>query len=283
MKKIFCLCPVLALLMLLNSCMSFRTIFQEPKVTFDSVKILKIDFTSASMIFRYKIDNPNSASLELAQFRYGFFIENNEFISGISPAPVKIAKEAESFVEIPVTVEYSKLFDILHDIYAKDTASYKITADFTFNLPVFGKASFPVKHEGSFPVLKLPSVSFESFKAVTITPFSALLELSLKVTNKNSFAISPDSFNFDLSVNKSQWMKGMLKNVSEMPPGKSSIVKIPVEINPIKIGKELFDYIFKGSPFDLLIDGNIAVRTSYPGIGNADIPFRVEKKTSVSE
>jgi len=283
MKKIIIAGAIIAVFLQLNSCASFKTIFKEPEVSFDSMRISGIDFNSAGFIFKYKVNNPNAVSLDMHQFKYDFYVEDNVFLSGTSLSPISIAKEAFSYVEIPVDIEYKKLFSVVKDLMKKDTAAYRIEAEFTFNLPVFGKAVFPVKYEGTFPVLKLPDVSFKSFKAVSITPFSAKLELAVEIFNKNSFAISPDSFNFDFTVNKSQWVKGIIKDINEMAPGKSTIVKIPVDINPAKIGKELFEYIFKGNSFDMILDGVVNVRTAYPGLGPAVIPFRIEKNTPITK
>ena len=283
MKKNVFIFTVFTLLMTLTSCASFKTIFKEPEVSFDSVKISGISFNTMDFIFKYKIDNPNAVSLNLESFKYDLFVENNKFISGVSPSPLSIKKEDSSFVEIPVSIEYKELLNVFKDLASKSSAAYRIESEFSVDLPVFGSRAFPVKHEGTFPVLKLPEVTFESFKALSITPFSAILELSVNIINKNSFAISPDSFNFDFTVNKSQWMKGIIKNIEEMAPGKSTVVKIPVEINPSKVGKELFEFIFKGKGLDLVLDGNVLLRTAYPGFGSADVPFRIEKSTAVSK
>ncbi|MDX9801062.1 MAG: LEA type 2 family protein [Spirochaetia bacterium] len=283
MKKKIIILTVSAMLVLITSCASFKSIFKEPEMSFDSVKISGISFNAMEFIFKYKIDNPNAVSLELSSFKYDLFVDNNKFISGVSPSPLSIKKEGSSFVEIPVAIEYKELFNVYKGLASKNSADYRIESEFTVDLPVFGSKVFPLKHEGTFPVLKMPEVTFESFKALSITPFSALLELSVNIVNKNSFAISPDSFNFDFSVNNSQWMKGIIKNIEEMAPGKSAKVKIPVEINPSKVGNELFDFIFNGKGLDLVLDGNVSLRTAYPGFASADVPFRIEKSTSVAK
>lgn len=274
---------ILITAMLLTSCASFKTIFREPEVSFDSASVSGIDFESAGFVFRYRVENPNAVSLELARFQYSLFVEDKLFISGTSAGPLSIAKESESFVDIPVDIVYRELYELLKDLFTKDSASYRIEAEFTFNLPVFGKAVFPVKYEGFVPLLKVPDITFEKLRIVSLSPFSANLEFLLKITNKNSFAISPDSFNFDLSVNKDQWLRGILKNIGEMAPGKSVTAKIPVEVNPAKIGTEIFDFIFKGIPLDIVLSGNMQIRTSYPGFNSADIPFSIEKNATAAK
>ncbi len=280
MKKIIF---IIMIPILFISCSSLKSVTKEPEVTFDSVKITNINFSSADFIFKYKVDNPNNISINVEQFTYDLIIENNKFISGISQSPISVAKSSSSFIDVPVTISYMDLYNLFSDIYKLDNANYILKTDFVLKLPVFGKKTFHLEHKGNFPVLKMPEIALKDIKALSINPFSAVIELSVDIINKNSFAISPDNFNFELYINKSQWLKGLLKNIDSLAPGKSTTVKIPIEINPAKVGKELFDYIFSSNGLDIFLKGNMAMRTSYPGIGTADIPFSLEKTISVKK
>ncbi|MCL2480787.1 MAG: LEA type 2 family protein [Spirochaetaceae bacterium] len=270
---------------LLISCSSFKSITQEPEITFDSFKIASINFNSADFIFKYNVNNPNNVSLNLEQFKYDLFIENNKFISGVSPAPISIEKKGNSFVDIPVTIVYKELFELFSNIYNLDTANYKLATEFTIKLPVFGKKAFPFEHSGTFPILKLPEVALREIKATSINLLSgsATIEFAVDIINKNTFAISPDSFTFELFVNKSQWLNGLLKDIDALAPNKSTTVKIPVNINIAKVGKDLFDSIFSGGNLDVSLKGNMAMRTAYPGIGSSNIPFNIEKTSAVKK
>ena len=268
---------------LLISCSSLKSITKEPEVKFDSVKITNINFTAADFIFKYKVENPNSVSLNVEQFKYDLFIENNKFLSGVSAAPVSIAKKSSSYVDIPVTVSYQELFKIYNNIYKQDTANYKLATEFTLQLPIFGKKTFPVDFNGAFPVLKIPEMTLRDVKIVSLNPISSTIEFTVDIINRNSFAISPDSFNFELYINKSQWLKGLLKNIEALQPGKSATVKIPLEINTLIAGKELLDNIIGGNNLDVVLKGNMAMRTSYPGIGQTNMPFSIEKAIPVKK
>ncbi|MCL2706212.1 MAG: LEA type 2 family protein [Spirochaetaceae bacterium] len=271
---------------LLISCSSLKSITKEPEVTFDSVKITNLNFTSADFIFKYKVNNPNNVSLNIEQFKYDLFVENDLFLSGVSPAPISVGKNTSSFVDIPVTVVYKNLFDLFSNIYRLDTANYKLATEFTLKLPVFGKKVFPLEHKGTFPVLKLPEVALKEVKttAINLLAGTATIEFAVDIINKNTFAISPDSFTFELFINKAQWLNGLLKDIGELAPNKSTTVKIPVTINVAKVGKDLFDNIFSGSGiFDVSLKGNMAMRTAYPGIGSTNIPFSIEKSSAVKK
>jgi LEA14-like dessication related protein len=265
------------------SCSSLGSINKEPEITFDSVKLTNVNFTSADFIFKYNVNNPNNVSLNIEQFKYDLLIENNKFISGVSAAPISIKKKGNSYVDVPVTIAYHDLFNIFSNIYKQDTADYKLAIDFTFKLPIFGNKIFHFEHEGTFPILKMPEVALREIKVLSMNPLSATIEVAVDITNKNNFAIAPDSFNFELYINKSQWLSGLLKDISALPANRSTTVKIPVNISPTRVGTELFNYIFTGSSkLDVLLRGNIAMRTSYPGIGQTNMPFSIEKTIPVS-
>ena len=278
MKNII-FCIMISILFI--SCSSLKSITQEPEITFDSVRITNINFTSADFIFKYNVNNPNNVSINVNQFKYDLFIEGSKFISGTSSSPISIAKQSNSPLDVPVTINYQDLFNVYSNIHRQDTANYKLATEFTLNLPIFGRRVIPFEYSGTFPVIKPPEIALRDVKAVNINPLSATIEFFVDITNRNSFAISPDSLNFELYVNRSQWLNGLLKDIAELPANRSTTVKIPVDISIAKIGKELFDYIFIGNNLDVLLKGNMALRTSYPGIGSTEIPFSIEKTVPV--
>ncbi|MCL2793544.1 MAG: LEA type 2 family protein [Spirochaetaceae bacterium] len=264
------------------SCSSLRSITQEPEVNFDSVRIANINFTSADFIFRYNVNNPNNASLNIDQFTYVLFVEGNKFISGVSPAPISIAKRGISYVDVPVTIAYKELFNTFSAIYRQDTANYNLATEFTLRLPIFGRKVIPIEHSGTFPVLKLPEIAFREIRVLSINPLAAAIELSLDITNRNNFAITPDSFNFELYINRSQWLSGLLNNIEALAPNRSTTLRIPININPAQVGHELFNHIFLGANLDVLLRGNMAMRTAFPGIGTTNIPFSIERTMPIN-
>ena len=279
MKNIILLTIITVLLV---SCSSLKSIAKEPEITFDNVRIASINFTSVNLVFRFKVNNQNNVSMNIEQFKYNLLIENRRFISGVSPAPISVAKKSTSYVDIPVTVQYRELFDVFTNIYRQDTADYNLATEFTIKLPAFGSKTLNFEHGGTFPVLKVPEIAFREIRVVNMSPLAATIEFVLDITNRNSFAISPDSFNFELYINESQWLNGLLKNINELAPNRSTAVRIPITINPAQVGIELFDYIFKGNNLNVLIKGNMEMRTAYPGIRSINIPFSIGKNMPVN-
>ena len=263
------------------SCSSLSGIFKEPDVSFSSVSIDSINFNFIDFIFYFEIDNPNSVSLELDSYSYNIIVEEKSIIKGVSQTPFIINKESKSMVEIPASVNFAELFETFTGLYSKESAAYTVDALFTFKLPVFGKMTYNAVHNGTFPVLKIPEISIKSFKVLNISPLSAVFELSVAVKNNNKFALSPDSFNYDFSVAGSSWLKGIAKNTADVMPEGESVIKIPVEMNPARIGRDIFDSIFKGDNIDISLTGSMMLRTSYPGFDSAEIPFSLGKKTAV--
>ena len=267
---------------LLSSCSYLKSIAKEPEITFDNVRIASINFTSVNLVFRYKVSNPNNISINIEQFKYNLLVENRKFISGVSPTPISVAKKRTSYVDIPVTVSYRELFNVFTSIYHQDTADYNLATEFTLKLPVLGSKTFHFEHDGTFPVLKVPEIAFREVRVASISPLAATIEFVLDITNRNNFAISPDGLNFELYVNESQWLNGLLKNIDTLAPNRSTTVRIPITINPAQVGIELFDYIFRGANLNVLIKGNMEMRTAYPGIGSTTIPFSIGRNMPIN-
>ncbi|MCL2294435.1 MAG: LEA type 2 family protein [Spirochaetes bacterium] len=283
MKKIF-LFPILISILLI-SCKSLTAITQEPEVTFDSARITSINFNSVDFLFRYNVNNPNNAAINLERFKYDLIIEGNRFFSGVSPGPLSIARRSISSVDIPVTIYYKELFNIFTNIYRQDTANYTLATEFTIRVPIpFFNPTISLEHSGTFPVLKMPDVALRDVRATGINMLrgTATVEFAVDIINRNTFAINPDSFNFDLSVNRSHLLSSVLRDIDALAPNRSTVVRIPVEISVARVGAELFNYIAGGNNLDVSLNGNMAVRTAFPGLGSANIPFSIERNAPVS-
>ncbi len=280
MKRII---PVCMIVLLFSSCASLQSVLKEPEVSFSSFKISKINFDTVDLLFTYKIDNPNPIGITLPKFAYNLYVEDASFVSGTSADSISIAQQKSSMVDIPVTLSYEDLFKVITTLLNENEADYKIDTDFFLNIPVIGEKKINLSHSGKFPILKLPEISLNEIKATSLNPLSPAVELSINITNKNIFAISPDALNFQVLFNNAKMIESSQRNIASLAPGKSTTIKIPIQANPVTLGTELISAIIGGKNMDVSFNGNFGFNTDYEGIGKTDIPFNLKKVLSVKK
>lgn len=259
------------------SCSSLRDVLKEPEISFNEFKISKINFDSIDLLFTYKIDNPNMFGITLPRFDYNVLIEDARFVSGTSSEHLVIARQGSSFVDIPVTLSYQDLFRAFGILLNQNEAAYTIGAGFYLDIPVAGEKKFDLTHSGKIPILKLPEISLNEIRALSVNPLSPAVELSVDITNKNIFTVSPNGFNFEVLLNGRKITESSQRNIAPMEPGKSSTLTIPIQLNAATLGVQLVSAIIGGRDIDIGFSGNLAFDTDYEGLGNINLPFDLNK------
>lgn len=131
----------------------------------DSVGLKKIDST----IF-LNIDNPNSMGLELKKVEYKVDINDiKDFAEGVTKKEIKVTSSKENSVEIPVSVNNTKIFSTLTSIVkAPEKINYTVTGKVYFStflgdIPIpFSRSSY-VDNSESISKIKKQIKSLYSF------------------------------------------------------------------------------------------------------------------------
>ena len=272
----------LTVMMVLFSCSTLKNIFNEPEVSFDKAEISAISFQDITLDFSFIVDNPNSVGIEMAGYAYELLIEGNSLMKGDTKEPLRIEADDRSVIKLPLTLTYKDLYNMFSDIKGKDQIAYKITNVFTFDLPVFGKASFPVEHEGTFPAVKLPEIAIDSLNLKSLNPFKSTMELVLRVRNRNTFSLSLDSIDYDFKVNTVSWGKGMSRTTADFKENGENRITLPIEINPADVGLELIKSALSGRKLNMDFNGKAVFRTGYPGFDKAEFSFDTSERKDIT-
>lgn len=108
-----------------------------------SVNPYDFTFSSLKLDFDIKSTNPNNIDATLDKFSYTFIVNDKDVFTGITGKGVKIpAGKSENFTTT-ITLEYSKIGEVLVEALRLKKASYKINAKAYINTPI-GEISYPV-------------------------------------------------------------------------------------------------------------------------------------------
>jgi len=149
MKKYFFL--VLAMFLSITGCTLFQSMIQKPVVELDSVSMKDISLLDCTAVFRFRVTNPNSISLNLENLTYQLRIDGRDFIKGDYPAAIHLPANNAQAVELPIHINYLKLFRSVSEVVQQDTHNYEISG--TVGMGLF---DVPYNHQGTLALPGLP-------------------------------------------------------------------------------------------------------------------------------
>jgi len=263
-----------------SSCSSVKQLMksvkiQPPKVEVESAKLTKLSFSGLDLLFNLNISNPNQVGLKLSGFSYELLINDTPFVAGNQTQELEIAAKDESTVQLPVTMEYKKLFDTFRSLIKEQRSSYELRCVFTFDVPVIGDVSVPVNKEGEFPVLRFPEIGFDTLRIVRLGLTTATLELNVFVSNPNPIGLSVEDLVYSLSINGDFWASGSRMETSVIPSNGRGILSVPIEIRVLDVGRSAFALVEKEESARFQLNGAVGFSTTLPIMGHTDLPFEL--------
>ena len=130
-------------MVLLCSCASFKPL-QEPKVELSSVAVKNADLNGATLVFNVAVENPNSTEIKVDKVTYKVFLNNKEISNASTEKAFAIPAKSTGTVELPLPLEYRKVFADLKELLFAESAAYKIEGHAKMNL-----FSIPFSKEGN--------------------------------------------------------------------------------------------------------------------------------------
>lgn len=275
MKKL--VLSVLALL-LLSSCNTLRDLsnIQKPSVRYSSMSIDDISFSDVTLLFDFEVNNPNNFGVLADQYRYEFFINGEEFVTGIQTENLKIAGQSKSIIQVPVSLTFSEVFDTIGSVVRQDSIAYRISSEVQFDIAGIGKQRVPVSAEGDLPIPKIPRVELSNFNVQELSFSGAEMVASFRVENPNPFGISFADASYNLEVNGNEWLNTTLERNINLEGSESEVVTIPIRLNSSQMGSVLFDMLKGEKEFPYQLSGSARVSADIEGFDGFEIlPFNL--------
>jgi LEA14-like dessication related protein len=221
-------------LVLLSGCAAlqsfFKKAFQKPRFTFKTARLSQASLSDATVDLVYQMENPNPLGLSLASVNYAFFVEDKQVVAGTPPAGLNIAANGKSDLVFPANVRFADLVPVVSTFLNKDSARYRAQGSLGVKTPL-GVISFPLSHEGTFEVPKVPQVEFTSPRISNVTLQGATVEFPLVVKNRNSFALPVAGIAGALKIAGANVGNLSTGNLGLLEPGGTKQLKLPLTIN----------------------------------------------------
>lgn len=147
LRKTTLLAGVLALVAL-TACASLGNVFREPDVDVVGAELTRTGLSGADVLFEFDVQNRNAVALVLDGFNYRLRLNDKPLLNGRQDERTQIAANAQSRVNLPVTIQYDDVLRVLETLDDSSRPSYELQADFQFAVPVLGTVTVPVTKRG---------------------------------------------------------------------------------------------------------------------------------------
>src|SRR5699024_11188147 len=204
---------------------------KKPNLSVKDVHVTDFAFNEIELTFDVSVENPNPFALHLLSYDYGFDINGNNFVQGAADKGLDIEASKSNIIQVPVRLNFTELYQLFTGLKGEDNADYELSTDFTFNLPVLGKTTVPLKKSGSLPLIHLHQISVAGLKVNDIGFSESDMELVIRMKNPNGFGLLLRGLDYTFKVNDKEWLNTSLsENISISKKGKDYI-HIPISLN----------------------------------------------------
>ena len=274
-KLIVCLFCVVILLV---ACSGLKELaetakVERPEVEIVGSKLTGLSFRDIDFMFDVRIQNPNSLGVKLSGFDYDFLINENSFINGDQEEGMEIKAQGEHTVHLPVSFEFSSLYQAFQSLRQNDNSTYELKCGFSFELPILGPVRIPVSTKGDVPLIKFPKVNLDGLKLKHLGFSGADLELAVRFDNPNAFSMILERFNYQLNINGQSWASGDVEQRTEVADKGEGVLAIPISLDFAQIGRSVYGMLTGDQSFDYQLQGDLDLSSSFPLLEKATLPF----------
>ncbi|MDL2227536.1 LEA type 2 family protein [Odoribacter sp. OttesenSCG-928-L07] len=280
MKKIYFIAIAL---IILGGCSQLKQLVSEPKVKAQSFEVSKINFDDIDLLFKVRIDNPNSFTIPFPNIDWNLAINNNEFLKNTLTKNTTIAANSYTIVDIPVKINYKNLYNVIKSLSNTSEATYKMNVGMAIPLPVLENKRYSVDFTGNVPMLKAPSISFKEIKVNSLNLNNINLDVVCEMENKNNFSMLLDNLSYDLNINNVEWAKGTVKSNKTIGANTKSTVPINITVNSLSMIKEITQIITNNKAVNYSCTGNINMQTDNQLLKSINLPFELKGNTNIKK
>lgn len=269
----------LSLSFLVLSCSTIRglTDIQEPNVEFSNVSIQNISFDGVTLLFDFDVTNPNSIGVNADGYSYEFFINDQSFLAGTQDEAISIDRESSSLIQVPVSMNFSELYQTFGSLVRQDSISYKLSTEVAFDMSAFGSRRVPVEASGVLPIPKPPRIRFGGLDVKNMSFSGADVEATFRVTNPNAFGIALSGAKYILDVNGRNWLDTELEERINISGSENKTIVIPIRLNTSQMGSAMLDIMRGEKEFNYKLRGSANISADIEGFTeDQELPFELE-------
>lgn len=235
-----------------------------PKVSFNQLKILDVDFKRIDTRFVLDVENPNPLEIKAASLTWDLDLDGRSFLSGALSEGLSLNARQTSKVTIDVSTKFKAILDTFTGLQGQDSIPFKLSGKIGFNTPL-GEIKVPYKAQGEFPVLRPPKIGIKGLRMGKINLFkqTASLDLDLTMTHDQGSTMSFDHFDYGITLGKTEVVSGNINNMGTVAAGKTEVITLPIDVNLLQMGTVVVEAINGRGDMNVGIGAQLDVGTPF--------------------
>lgn len=246
--------------------------FVPPAVSFQELRVDKLDFEGAELVLLYSVKNANAEPLQLSRVFF-LFQANGRAADAGQPADGLAIPPGNSQLAFPVKLVWQQVVPIWPALAPEERMHYLATGSAVIETPL-GPQRFDLAHEETMPMPALPAVNIAPPRLASLTPLGARLILPLRLVNQNGYPVTVTA------VEANAAFAGGCAGALTLPPQgvlqahEEKAVEASIDCAFFSRGIEAARVLRDGGSAVLVIDGSMAV-------GEWGMPFHAEQTVTV--
>lgn len=186
------------------------------------------------------------------------YLQSQKFIGAVLPG------YGSDTVEFSLKIPYKVLLsDMKVERQKDDSANYVIDISLQYTT-VFGKAEMPINKMAKIkipqaPELEVLEINYKKFHRKTIQA-----NVKIKIINHNNVTLAITDMHYSMKIIEQGNLKGKYIEPITINPNETTLINLPIEINPDNLGKTVFQVIFNKDNYDYILTLNAILESSDP-------------------
>lgn len=220
--------------------------FLLPRLELSKLEIASLTSKKIELTANLLIKNQIPISFTADSLQYQVYINNIEVMKDHYEKSIDIKGNQISSVSLPITLFREDLVNALK-AGARD---HMDSADYTFHLSFFThiifKKDFTINIKKFLPLLRVPEIKENHIYIRSINFSQADLDLIITIDNPNVFPLQAKNIAYEVTIESSYLVKGMIEGITEIKAKSTSELNIPMTVSLKEVGKTIFDLLKKG-------------------------------------
>ena len=242
--------------------------FREPSLSIKDASLADVSLAGATLNLTLTVHNPNAQGISLAQTDYKLFVAGKQLVAGNPIGGVQIAGGSSSDVVLPAQIRFADLGDSIAAVLRQERFPYRAEGHIGVSTPL-GIVPLGFSKEGTLPVPRLPTVTFQSPRISALSLTQAVLDVPLTFSNPNPFPLPLGSLTGEFRIEGADVGRIASPELGSVNAREARTVAVPVTVRfaeALAAARAL-----REGHARLALDGSLSS-------GGASVPVHVERE-----
>jgi len=186
------------------------------------------------------------------------YLQNEKFIGMI------LRGHGKDTIDFSLKIPYVKILNNFKvEKGKKDSVNYSLAIYIQYST-VFGKTEIPITKSSKLKIPQPPEIDVVEIKYKKVRFNTILADAKIKIINHSSITLSIKELSYSMNILKQGSLNGNFRKPINIKPHETTLISIPIEINPKNIGKTIFEIIINKDNYDYILTLNAILESTDP-------------------